>query len=445
MKKSAFIIGLLFASALSLMAQTKLPTARQEICDLPRKAGSNYLAYLDPAWPLTKAPKGYEPFYMSHYGRHGSRWLLGDGDYMNPIRTLRKADGYGKLTAEGKKLLADLERFYPTTVRRLGDLTTVGERQHHGIGRRMTEHFPEIFGGNAEVDARSTVVLRCILSMTAECEEITAFNPKVKMHNDVSESLQYYLNKSFSGVVRQQNDNGNRSREVNAAKERYTHPERFSRMLFNDQQYVADSINAGSFMRSIFNIATNMQSHDTDIDLLPLFTNDELYDLWKIVNIDWYLGYGAAPQTGSVMPFSQDELLWNILNTADTCVVKKGWNGATLRFGHEICVMPLACLLELDNCGIVWEDMETLDQHWVNFRIYPMACNIQLVFYRPKKGDGPILLKALLNEKETTIANLPTDQYPYYRWDDFKAYFTKKLNDFKQEYPIEQYQQQRRR
>lgn len=74
-----------------------------------------------------------------------------------------------------------------------------------------------------------------------------------------------------------------------------------------------------------------------------------------------------------------------------------------------------------------------------------MACNIQLVFYRPNKGDGPILLKALLNEKETTIANLPTDQYPYYRWDDFKAYFTKKLNDFKEKYPIENYQQQRRR
>ena len=308
----------------------------------------------------------------------------------------------------------------------------------------MTERFPEIFRGNAEVDARSTVVVRCILSMTAECEELTAFNPKMKMHNDVSEAFQFYLNHDFDGVVRAENSNGNRGRAVSKAKEDYTHPERFSALLFNDQQYVADSLNAGSFMRSIFNVATNMQSHDTDIDLLDLFTNDELYDLWKITNIDWYLGYGAAPQTGGVMPFNQANLLHNILETADTIVNKRNWNGATLRFGHEVCVMPLACLLELDSCGVVVEDLETLDQKWVNYRIYPMACNIQLVFYRPKKGDGPILLKALLNEAEATLP-LPTDNYPYYKWSDFREYFGNKLKDFETKYPEENYPRPQRR
>ena len=315
MKTNLFTIA---AVALMIATTAQAQTAREEIRELPRRAGSNYLAYLDPVKPLTKAPKGYEPFYMSHYGRHGSRWLLNDGDYMNPIKTLRRANELGKLTPKGQQVLVDLERFYPTTVRRLGDLTTVGERQHHGIGRRMTERFPEIFRGNAEVDARSTVVIRCILSMTAECEELTAFNPKMKMHNDVSEAFQFYMNHDFDGVVRAQNSNGNRGRAVNKAKEDYTHPERFSALLFNDQQYVADSLNAGSFMRSIFNVATNMQSHDTDIDLLDLFTNDEMYDLWKITNIDWYLGYGAAPQTGGVMPFNQANLLHNILETAES-------------------------------------------------------------------------------------------------------------------------------
>ena len=441
MKTNLFTIA---AVALMIATATHAQTAREEIRELPRRAGSNYLAYLDPVKQLTKAPKGYEPFYMSHYGRHGSRWLLNDGDYMNPIKTLLTANELGKLTPKGQQLLADLERFYPTTVRRLGDLTTVGERQHHGIGRRMTERFPEIFRGNAEVDARSTVVIRCILSMTAECEELTAFNPKMKMHNDVSESFQYYLNHDFDGVVRAQNSNGNRGRAVDKAKRDYTHPERFSALLFNDPQYVADSLNAGSFMRSIFNIATNMQSHDTDIDLLDLFTNDEMYDLWKITNIDWYLGYGAAPQTGGVMPFNQANLLHNILETADTVVNKRKWNGATLRFGHEVCVMPLACLLELDSCGVVVEDLETLDQKWVNYRIYPMACNIQLVFYRPKKGNGPILLKALLNENEATLP-LPTDNFPYYKWDDFREYFGNKLKDYETKYPIENYPRPQRR
>ncbi len=423
--KKTILLALALASALSIQAQT----AREEIDENPLRAGGNYLAYPDPVKPLAKAPRGYEPFYISHYARHGSRWLLSDGDYTGPMRVLEKASRYGKLTPKGEQVLQDLQAFYPTTRQRLGDLTTVGERQHHQIAQRMTQRFPSVFDGKPEVDARSTVVVRSILSMTAECEEIMAYNAQTRMHNDVSESLQYYLNQDWSGEVARQGHSGVRRDAVAKAKQEYTHPERFSTVLFNDPQYVRDSVNASSLMRHIFDLATNMQSHDTDIDWMDLFTKDEIYDLWQIKNIDWYLGYGPAPQTGGVMPFSQRNLLRNILATADTIVDKKDWNGATLRFGHEVCVMPLACLLELDSCGRQVDDLRTLDQKWVNYRIYPMACNVQLVFYRPKNGKGDILLKALLNENEATLP-LPTEQYPYYKWSDFKQYFEKKLSDF---------------
>lgn len=403
-------------------------TAREEIHENIHLSASNYLAYIAPDKSLTKAPKGYEPFYMSHYGRHGSRWLLGDNDYSFVIKVLKKADEEGKLTSLGKETLAKLERFYPTTIKRLGDLTTVGERQHHGIGKRMTEHFPEIFKGkDVEVDARSTVVIRCILSMTAECEELAAFNPNIRFRNDVSESLQYYLNQPWSGRVREEGGKGWDIR--NEYKEKFTHPDRLCSSLFTDSQYVADSINAKSFMRHLFDIAANMQSHDTDIDLYPLFTEEECYDQWRIRNIDWYIGYGASPVTNSVMPFSQANLLRNFIETADTIVNKKGYNGATLRFGHEVCVMPMACLMELDSCARKVDDLDRLDEKWVNYRIFPMAANIQLVFYRPKKGGGDILVKALLNEKETTMP-VKTDNYPYYRWSDLREYYLKKLNDF---------------
>ncbi len=430
MKKIFLTLTLALASLPMLQAQT----AREEIYENPLRAGGNYLAYLDPVKPLTKSPKGYEPFYISHYGRHGSRWLLSDWDYSNLIAILGKADRLGKLTAKGKQVLDDMQEFYPTTIGRLGDLTTVGERQHHQIGKRMTEHFPSVFKGTPYVDARSTVVLRCILSMTAECEEIMAYNPNTRMHNDVSESFQYYLNQGWSGEVARQGNNRARQEAVANAKRQYAHPDRFCSQLFNDSQYIRDSIDANSFMRHTFEMATNMQSHDTDIDFMDLFTKEEIYDLWKIKNIDWYLGYGAAPQTGGIMPFSQENLLKNILTTADTIVGKTDWNGATLRFGHEICVMPLACLLELDSCGRQVDDLATLDEKWVNYRIYPMGCNIQLVFYRPKSGKGDILMKALLNEAEATLP-LPTDNFPYYKWTDFKHYFEKKLADFDEQYP----------
>lgn len=443
MKKNIFLSVL--ASCCFLIASAQVPTARQEIHENINRAGGNYLAYLTPTSELTKAPKDYEPFYISHYGRHGSRWLLDPSDYLDAITPLKEADRYGKLTPKGKETLEKLEAFYPTTTRRLGDLTTVGERQHHGIGKRMTERFPEVFKGTPLVDARSTVVIRCILSMTAECEEITAFNPNTRMHNDVSQSLQYYLNKGWDGELRRQGNSPVRGRAVDEAEKKYTHPERLCKLLFNDPQYVADSLDGKNFMLALNNVATNMQSHDTDLSFYDLFTEEELYDMWKIKNIDWYLGYGAAPQTKGIMPFAQNNLLRNMIETADTIVGNRNFNGATLRFGHEICVMPLACLLELDSCGVQVENLDELDQKWVSYRIYPMACNIQLVYYRPKKGNGDILVKALLNENEATIANLTPVSGPYYKWTDVKAYFTKKMDDFDKQYPKEERPQPRRR
>ena len=420
------LLAILSVCALALSATAQ--TAREEIAANKYLSGSNYLDYGRqlPTKALTPAPKGYEPFYMSHYGRHGSRWLIGEGDYTNPINTLKEARTEGKLTPLGEETLKKLEEFFPTTKKRLGDLTTVGERQHHGIGRRMVEHFPELFKAkNLPIDARSTVVVRCILSMVAECEELMAANPTARIHNDVSESLQYYLNQPWEGKVREAGRKGDK--EYNEYRLKYTHPERLMKQLFNDEQWVYNNVKAGALMRQLFEVAANMQSHDTDIELYSLFTDEEIYDQWRIRNVGWYLDYGAAPQSDAIMPFSQLNLLKNIIETADTVTQKQ----ATLRFGHEVCVMPLACLLELDNCGAQVENLDTLDNVWRNYRIFPMGCNIQLVFYRPKKGNGDILVKALLNEREARMP-VATQQWPYYRWQDVRQYYLDKIARFEE-------------
>lgn len=83
-----------------------------------------------------------------------------------------------------------------------------------------------------------------------------------------------------------------------------------------------------------------------------------------------------------------------------------------MRFGHESCLLPLACLLELDDCGYQTDDLDKLDAIWRNYKIFPMAGNIQFVFYR-KKGSDDILVKVLLNERETKLP-VKSDVAPYY-------------------------------
>ena len=423
--KRLTVLLLTCCMVLTMSAQT----AREEIKANKFLSASNYLDYDNyPATkPLTPAPKGYEPYLMNHYGRHGSRWLINEHQYTGILNTLRKASEQGKLTTAGEDVMRQVDVIYQSSIKRLGDLTTVGERQHHGIGKRMAQNFPEIFKKEGlPVDARSTVVIRCILSMVAECEEIAAANPTAQFHNDVSQSLQYYLNQprsQFLDSVRKSTRSIRHELENKLLKE--SHPERLMGVLFNDAQWAADSVKAANFVASLFDIAANMQSHDLGLDLYSYFTDEEIYAQWRVRNMGWYIDYGASPLGGGVQPFCQANLLKDIIQVADT--TKQ--TSAVLRFGHEVCVMPLACLLELDNCGYVTDDLENLDQVWRNYKIYPMACNIQLVFYRPISGKGDILVKALLNEREATLP-VKTKQYPYYKWKDLRQYYLKRLEWF---------------
>ena len=47
----------------------------------PKKAYGNDYPYQPQGTGLTKAPKGYKPFYISHYARHGSRYYWNDQLY----------------------------------------------------------------------------------------------------------------------------------------------------------------------------------------------------------------------------------------------------------------------------------------------------------------------------------------------------------------------------
>ena len=151
--------------------------------------------------------------------------------------------------------------------------------------------------------------------------------------------------------------------------------------------------------------------------------------MWLQTNAWWYINYGPSPLNNGIAPYSQRNLLRVMIAEADSCL-QLPHPGATLRYGHEVCVMPLACLLELDDFGKSILDLEDLDDEgWACYKIFPMACNIQLIFYRPTEGSGDILLKVLLNENEARLP-FPAVTGPYYSWTDFRTYFTDKLERY---------------
>ena len=88
---------------------------------------------------MTAPPEDYEPFYLSMYARHGSRWLISPNQYDMPIRTLETIQADGGLTEAGQALLSSLKRLRSLSPdEKLGVLTSLGFEQHKSKGHYRT-------------------------------------------------------------------------------------------------------------------------------------------------------------------------------------------------------------------------------------------------------------------------------------------------------------------
>lgn len=425
--KRHFILLAVALLAIGAAAQT----SRTEIDADPTLAGSNYLAYPGPQKALTPAPKGYKPFYISHYGRHGSRYLIGTKDYDQPYQTFLKADRQGKLTQKGKEVMQKLALICAEAKGRDGELTQRGAEQHKGIAKRMYERFPEVFKGKTNVDAKSTVVIRCILSMENALQQLLVMNPELNITHDASYHDMYYMNLEDKALEA--------TKMTTRATQAYwqfaaqnDHHQRVIAELFNDTDYAEKNIDCAWLYQKLFKLASNVQSTELrhSLSLYDIFNKDEIYENWRLRNAYWYINYGPSPLNGGTQPFSQRNLLRKIISEADSCIALPH-PGATLRYGHDTMVMPLTCLLGLNGMDKSIENLDNVDKEgWCDYKIFPMACNIQFVFYRKSAADTNPIFKVLLNEDEASLP-ISTDMAPYYHWSDFKKFCLDKLASYK--------------
>lgn len=425
--KKLFILCVVWCCVLGMSAQT----ARDDFKRDTHLSASNYLAYPGPTQgQLTPAPEGKHPFYISHYGRHGSRYLINPTEYSRPLEILKAAADAGKLTPLGMDVLRRVKMICDESEGRLGELTPLGGLQHRQIARRMFERFPEVFEGAATIDAKSTVVIRCILSMENELQELLLMNPLLNIRHDASYHDMWYMNfKDKELTSRRQNFETEKA--YYAFVDKHRNYERAMEALFADHAYMKQNIDTWQLNNYLFKLASNLQSSELHkkITLYDIFTDDEIYSNWLINNARWYIEYGACPLNGGTQPFTQRNLLRTIIEEADSCIALEK-PGATLRFGHETMVLPLTCLMELNDFGLQESNLEKLEgKGWLNYKIFPMGANIQLIFYRHDYSDKDVLVKVLLNENEARLP-IKSNIEPYYKWSEVRNYYLSKINAY---------------
>ena len=397
-------------------------------------SASNYCIYPDSIEPvMTAPPAGKKPFYISHYGRHGSRYLSNRKGYDIPYRMLCRADSMGKLTETGKRVLQELEVIIEDSDGRWGDLSGLGKQQHRNIARRMMERFPEVFKGKAFVDARSTTVNRCILSMGAAVQQLVALNPKLQVKMEASKRDMWYMNHQDQSLRDSMMTPASQKAYDEFCAPRKYNP-RLMELLFVHPDSVTKVVD--EVWLNYYLILTGLIQQNTHMSvneyILNRFPFEEIHRFWQNENAWWYINYGPSPLNGGCQPYTQRDLLRKMIEETDSCIrLRPLVRGATLRFGHETIVLPLACLLGINGFDYQTTNLELLeDAGWWAGLVFPMASNIQFVFYRKNPGDHDILFKVLLNEREARLPLPDNSMAPYYRWKDFREYYLKKIDAY---------------
>lgn len=403
----------------------KAQTTFEEISADLNKAGGVYLAYPTVETKQTPAPKGYKPFYVSHYGRHGSRYLLSDRDYQWIIQLMEKAETVNGLTPLGHDVLKRLNMVWEEAQGRAGDLTPLGVRQHQGIAERMSKNFPEVFRGKRHVSARSTVVYRCAMSMVAFGDRLKQLNPQLDMSYEMSEKYMSYLNyHSARSNAFTHGKKGPWVEEYRKFEEAQVHPDRLVSALFSNADFIRCEVNPSELMWGLYWIAVDMQDMETPVSFFDLFTAKEMFDLWQCVNYRFYMGNANPLASNGIVMANAKSLVENILESADSAIKDRSI-AATLRFGHDGNVIPLLALLQIENFDVAVAGPAEVYKHWCDFKATPMASNVQIVFFENKAGD--ILVKFMHNENEVHVP-VKTDQWPFYHWNDVKEYYQKRLS-----------------
>lgn len=379
------------------------------------------------------APKGYEAFYVSHYGRHGSRYAYTADAYKTLLDMLRKASQTANLTEYGVSLLEQMEILWSNVQYKVGDLSPMGWKQQQRLASRMAASFPKAFGKGSYVDACASTSLRSVMSMSSFCLGLAKDAP----------SAEIFEHQTLEDVKCTAPNMGNNpwryASRITRSPFQETPEEFFARRfpeyvkvlgrMFKDTDKALEGRKPLYTFYDIYMLVGGMNSipEDVRIDLGGVFTPEEFAAMWECDNylhFHEYLRY-----IGPCCAVVDD-----IIAKADARI-KDGVCGADLRFGHDHVMMPLMVITDIDGFGTFPDSPDDLALYYQTFRS-PMATNLQLVFYRSKccrKGD--ILVKVLHNGEAVKVGSLPEASAPgadvlYYNWSELREYLLARVDKF---------------
>lgn len=434
----------------------------------PSRAGG-FMSQYDFESPrvVERAPEGYKPCYISHYSRHGARYLTSAEDYEYLLKLFRKGHIDGALTAEGERAYEIIDSLHSKMLQGVGSLTRKGAAQQARLARRMFANYPSVFAPGSHVEATSTDVSRCAVSMTSFLLTLKELEPSLEIGADISpESVRInnpYRKSSLNKVLTPEDSeymHGSHQawrKSLREVEHEWASSSPALGRIFADLQYAHRLLpDVADFLWGVYFYAAGFASLDFENPGFPDFFS--LEDRIAIMNIEGGYQYYKKGSNPDFAPRTRAmaAVLWNDIIEKAESDIASGECSARLRFGHDSVVCGLLPFLQLDGWGSDLARCGCGDGCGVNYlnlaRIWevPMAANLQIVFYKSDEasagasasgsavsgsGSGasavpatasepaPILIRVIYNEYSKKLPVADQSLAPYYRLDDVKSYY----------------------
>ncbi len=406
-------------TALLLLASTLSFAQQYDVLDQikadPRKAWGMEGPHRFDAPALSPAPKGYKPFYISHYGRHGSRYAWNSKTYSLIREVLEAAHAQQALTPLGEEFYTRFMDFYAMPLINTGDLVPLGWEQHQKIGAWVYDSFPAVFTKGKKVDAVVSTSARSIVSMSSFCLALKGKSPKLEFYqSSTHEGMLIAAPTSAPKPLRRsfREDDLGGIESVAHFNARFVDYDGILGRIFKDPGFPARfSGGRHDFLFQCYALVSGYHNYEPRPLFDGLFTPEQMAMLWEA---DSYASY----VTDLSARYGNIPLLEDVISKAEAAFQSPS-QAADLRFGHDYVAEAFLALINANGCGTRVEKATDAKYWFQSFNI-PMATTILFVFYRNRKGD--ILFKLIWNEAEATLPQLTPVSGPYYRWTDFTAW-----------------------
>lgn len=370
---------------------------------------------------VAEYPDSLVPVFINHVGRHGARYPASAANCLALRRALQKADSLGTITPLGKKLRALNEQVISLSNGRWGALDSLGMAEQAGIAARMFANYTEVFHKGAVVQALSSYSPRSMMSMFSFVHQLDKLNNNVTFttstgHVNSPTMRPFDIDPDYLAF--------RRDKVWAPAYDEYfaaTAPsEPIKRVLGNNYPF-KDDAEARDLSLIEYYVVAGFSAMSLPNPMADFLTVAEANALWSCFNLRQYLQ--RTTTTVSTVPADiASVLVQDIIATTDNFV--NGTNTTTtavLRFGHAETVMPLVSLLRLPGCYYLTNYFDTVDEHWLDFDVVPMAANVQFILFKAK-GSGRYYIRVELNERPLALRKGDPDTI--FPWGEVRRYLT---------------------